>query len=273
MFMRSYKIALLSLLLGASACTLITDANERKVGGAEGDLRFVFKSMAVHESTPMDLAIINQDGLLQGRARMILPPRPASGDFPDVSLVMEKTLGGGQYELLFYIDDNNNNSVDRQPDGDGVLEHIWREPVPKSGQGTFTHNIRFVQFTEQDITDIGGDIVLQAPVIPPGAAEAIKQCFAQKFNSTVRKSLEIKVFLEEDQRQIAYFATFKGNPVPGSVRLVGIVDAPNMYRFDVFIDGAKKSSFNRESEVGKDLVVMASEWLPFTAAELALCLK
>ena len=272
--MCTHKTALLALLLGASACTFITDANERKVGsGAAGDLRITFKSMAVHQSLPMDIAIVNQDDILQGRARILLPPRPAVPGYPDVQLVMEKTLGSGSYRLLFYIDDNGNNLVDRNPKDNSVLEHVWIEPVPANKPGSFTHNIRFVPFSEQDYTNIGGDIVLAAPMVPAGASEAIKLCLTQKLNAVVRKNLEVKVLLAEDERQIGYFETFRGNPMPSDVRLVGIVDAPNSYRFDVFVDGEKKSSFNRESAVGAELVVPASEWFPITVAEIGSCLR
>ena len=268
-----YKTGLLALLLGTSACTLITDANERNVADAEGDLRFVFKNMTVHESVPMDVAIVNQDNVLQGRARIIMPPKPPVMEYPDVPLIMKSTLGGGTYRLFFYIDDDNDNLVDRNPMDDGVLEHIWQEAVPKNRPGTFTHNIRFMPFTEQDITSIGGDIVLEAPSIPENVSNVIKLCLAQKFNAVVRKNLEVKVFLVEDLRQIAYFETFRNNPTPSSVRLSGIVDAPNSYRFDVFVDGEQKSSFNRDSEVGKDLILAAVDWFPLSVADLGTCLR
>jgi hypothetical protein len=266
------RIVGLSALLGLAGCTLITNADDRKVveggEGAARDLRFAFKNMGVHERLALDVAVVNAEDLLQGRARIILPPSDGGARYPDVLLAMQRALVPGAYRLLFHVDGNDNNLVDSTPNN--IEEHIWIEDVPPSGSGSFSHSLNFRFFTEQDYSNVGRNIVLE---MPGGAVpgEQARLCLRELLDENVQRILEVKFFID-DGRQVAYFATFPGNPLPESITLTGIVDAPNKYTIDVFVDGRRTKSFNRDVQATQGLTIPAAEWFPVPAAGLLTCL-
>src|SRR5262245_51256021 len=86
-FLRACAILALHAL---AACTLITDADDRKVVAGPTDLEFTFKEMGVHASLPLDVAVVSEDDILQGRARVFLPPK--KDPYPDVTVTLERAL-------------------------------------------------------------------------------------------------------------------------------------------------------------------------------------
>jgi hypothetical protein len=259
--MRMFKFASAALSSAALVgCTLITDATDRKIVDGPRDLNFSFEDLNVHRGLPLDVAVVNEDDVLQARARVILPPEQNAAKYPIVPINLHRALPPGKNRLLFYIDNNNDNLINKQPNGD-ALEHVWIRDVPSSGSGSFAHTFDFNPFTEDDYTALNGDLIIGMPNAADAGA-AVRLCLMKLFKDTVKDSVVIHVFSSEDDREVAYFKTFPGNPTGTPEVFKGVIDAPNMYRIDVLVDGKLKNSINRSSEVGKALVVPAGSWFP-----------
>jgi hypothetical protein len=255
-----------SLALALPACTLITDAHEREVIDGPTDLEFSFSEMGVHASLPLDVAIVSEDDVLQGRARVLLPP--AQDAYPEVSVSLEKALPPGNNRLFFFVDNNENNRVDSAERA--IVEHIWIEDVPASGKGSFKHGINFRVFTEDDYQALNKDIVFELPALP--AALRARECLAKLVDAAIEESLALHVFLGEEQREVAYFKTFKGNPLPREIRLTGVIDAPNEYRIDVILDGERRNSINLSAPLGDEpFSIPANRWFPGSAVQINAC--
>jgi hypothetical protein len=254
-------------LASLSACTLITDANDRKIIDGPTDLDFTFTEMGVHDSLPLDVAIVSEDDILQGRARVLLPPEATP--YPEVNVKLKNALPPGQSRLFFFIDNNQNNKVDSA--ASRIDEHIWIEDVPTSGNGSFKHGINFRVFTEDDYQSLNTDVVFELPMVPASALR-IRACLAKLLDDRIEESFELHVTLATEQREVAYFKTFKGNPLPEEVRLKGVIDVPNEYRIDVIVDGEQKNSINLESSIDEtEFVVPFNRWFPASVTDIANC--
>jgi hypothetical protein len=254
-------------LASLSACTLITDANDRKVIDGPTDLEFTFTEMGVHDSLPLDVAIVSEDDILQGRARVLLPP--AATPYPEVTVRLQKALAPGKNRLFFFIDSNQNNKVDGAENR--IDEHLWIEDVPASGKGSFKHSINFNPFTEDDYQSLNTDVVFELPMVPANAPR-LRACLAKVLDDRIQESFELHVTLAADQREVAYFKTFKGNPLPEEIRLTGVIDVPNEYRIDVIVDGEQRNSVNLEAPLeAAEFVVPANRWFLGNAADIANC--
>jgi hypothetical protein len=268
--MRTWKALALAASLGVApfaGCTLITDANDRKVVTGLTDLDFTFTEMGVHASLPLDVAIISEDDVLQGRARVLLPP--AATPYPDVNVKLSKALVPGKNRLFFFIDNNQNNKVDSAPNK--IDEHVWIEDVPTSGKGSFKHAINFTVFSESDYQSLNTDVVFELPNVPANAPR-IRACLAKLLDDRMKESLELHVTLTADQHEVGYFKTFKGNPLPNEIRLAGVVDAPNEYRIDVVVDGEQRNSINLSSETGEtEFVIPTNRWFLGNNADVTNC--
>jgi hypothetical protein len=252
--------------LALFACTLLTDANDRKVVAGPTDLDYTFIGMGVHASLPLDVAIVSEDDVLQGRARVLLPP--AADPYPDVKVTLQKALPPGKNRLFFFIDNNDNNLVDSAPRS--IVEHIWIEDVPTSGKGSFKHGINFQVFKESDYQSLNTDIVFELPALP--AALRARECLARLVDDAIKESFELHVFLTADQHEVGYFKTFKGNPLPREIRLMGIIDAPNEYRIDVIIDDTQKNSINLSAPMGEtEFSIPAARWFPGNNTQITAC--
>ena len=250
-----------------SACTLITDADDRKVVAGLTDLDFTFAEMGVHKSLPLDVAIVNEDDVLQGRARVLLPAE--ASPYPEVNVKLENALPPGKHRLFFFIDNNQNNKVDGAPNR--IDEHIWIEDVPASGKGSFKHSINFNPFTEADYQSLNTDVVFELPMLPANAPR-LRACLAKLVDDRIEDSLALHVTLTSEQREVAYFKTFKGNPLPEEIRLSGVIDVPNEYRIDVVIDGEQKNSINlTASEDDQEFVIPTNRWFPGNASDITAC--
>jgi hypothetical protein len=254
------------VLLSLSACTLVTNANDRKISDKPIDLDFTFSEMGVHASLPLDVAIVSEDDVLQGRARILLPP--TANRYPDVNVKLQKALPPGKNRLFFFIDNNQNNLVDSAERA--IVEHIWIEDVPASGKGSFKHGINFRVFTEDDYQSLNKDVVFELPALP--AAVRIRACLAKLIDERVKESFELHVLLSADQREVAYFKSFKGNPLPNEIRLTGVIDAPNEYRIDVVVDDDTKNSIILSSSVDEDeFVIPSNRWFLGSNADVTGC--
>jgi hypothetical protein len=252
--------------LALSGCTLITNANDRKVVDKPIDLDFTFSEMGVHASLPLDVAIVSEDDVLSGRARILLPP--AATPYPDVNVKLQKALAPGKNRLFFFIDNNQNNLVDSAERS--IVEHIWIEDVPTSGKGSFKHGINFRVFTEDDYQSLNKDIVFELPALP--AAQRIRACLAKLIDEKIKESFELHVLLSADQREVAYFKSFKGNPLPSEIRLTGVIDAPNEYRIDVVVDDEPNKSILLNSSVDDEaFVIPSSRWFLGNNADVTAC--
>lgn len=268
--MRVWKTLALAASLGSASltgCTLITDANDRKVVSGPTDLDFTFTEMGVHASLPLDVAIVSEDDVLQGRARVLLPP--AATPYPEVNVKLGKALAPGKNRLFFFIDNNQNNMIDSTPNK--IDEHIWIEDVPTSGKGSFKHGINFRVFSQDDYQSLNADVVFELPNIPSNAPR-IRACLAKLLDDRMKESFELHVTLTSGQREVAYFKTFKGNPLPNEIRLAGVIDAPNEYRVDVIVDGEQKNSINLSSELGEpEFVIPTNRWFLGNNADVTGC--
>jgi hypothetical protein len=229
--------------------------------------------MSAHADTPLDVAVVDADQVLQARARIIMPLAPQGGDFPTETLVMEKALTAGEQKLYFYVDTNDDNRI--QGTKDAIVEHIWIKTLDPDGSGSFVHSTMFQFFTEQDFTKLNGDVVLELPM-PLGAdlSNAAKRCFSDALAKEFTDALEVKIYLESEDRQVGYFKMHKGNtpPLGGEWRLRGIVDAGNQYRFEVLLDGEVETTLMRMAPTMGDpieLVVQTKDWFPVTVDLLA----
>lgn len=250
-------IFLAALGVCASACTLASGILGYEVDPSieTRDLSFRFVGMKPHQTTPLDVAVVDQDQVMQARARIFLPPAP-SGDYPDEVLRMEQALTPGAHKLFFYADSNGDYVID-----DG--EHIWIEEVPPSGAGEFTHSTTFQFFTEEDFATQNGDMVFAYPRLSGVEDDASAQCGAQHIAAF--DTFELRVFLVSEDRQVGLIKSYRGTLLSADLRLNGILDAGSAYRLDVLVDGEVEASSEHTAPVEagqRELVIEPEAWFP-----------
>ena len=264
--------------LSLAACTAVTHAGDYTVGEDDEsvrDLSYTFEKMSVHERETMDVAVVDENDVVQARAVMILPPVSRADDepYPDIDLFMKSALTPGDQRLFFYIDANNDHEIGDTAEG----EHIWQEPLDPDGVGSFEHNTGFKHFSEDELTFVGGDVVLELPELASGGGDA-RLCLRDRLGDRISEQLEVKVTLVDKNRQVGLFSMGPEGLSPRDGRdpldeipLKGIVDAGSEYRFEVVVDGDPTKSFDRRDE-GGDIVVRFEDWFPLRLADLAGCL-
>jgi hypothetical protein len=275
------KRALLAAGLLGSGCTMVTGAGDYEVDpdreqeiidtmllSMTRDLDYSFAAMDAHANSPLDVAIVNANNVMQARARIIMP-RSVEGEYPTERLVMQKALTPGQQQLFFYADSDSNNLVNSQEDDPEEFpgfEHIWIEPVPPSGQGLFTHSTNFIFFTEDAFTT-NQDLILEPPMLDLGnlTPQQLAECVQKKFDALFDETFEVKVFLTDEERQVGYFKMYEGGAPPKDfrVRLPGIIDNGTEYSFKVLLDGELEEGreFTIRAPASGPLSVPASKWL------------
>ncbi len=257
-----------------ASCTLVTEVNDYEVDpSAEQlmetrDLEFTFIGFWPHPGQPLDVAIVSDDSVLQGRARIVLPLLEGSNEeYPEVELPMKNALPPGGHRLLVYADTDGDGLVDFTEDEEGnrgFKEHIWQIPLDPDGVGEFVHEFTFMLFTEADYLSVEESVVMELPMLG-GAPPAIIQCL----DDAIDGDLDIKIFLAAEERQVGLFRRSPGTPFPANgIKLPGIVDAGSAYRIEVFVDGEQRKVLDRTAPTQGDLVVPASDWVPFSVAEL-----
>jgi hypothetical protein len=270
----STLLALLAFGAGLSACTLITSANDYEVdpaleGGQEPDasktrdLQFEFIGMYPHAEMPLDVAVVNENQVLQARARMVLPPITADvSKYPTIELDLHNGLPPGAHSLYFYADSDGDGMVDLKDNGPGkapgIIEHIWIVDLDPDGIGEFTHVVDFQPFTEDDYSSLNGDLVMQLPMLQSASVD-VRECIEDKIGGDV----EIKLTLKSVDRQVGLFRRSADTPLPeDGIRLRGILDGGSIYRIDVVVDGATKKTFEKTAPPTGNLEVPPGEWLP-----------
>lgn len=255
--------ALVALTLGG--CMLVTDAGERKIDPTSSSrLDFTFADMHPHPQDPLDVALVSKSETalqappsLIARARIVLPPRVDGAVYPAQRLTMRGVLREGTHELLFYVDSNDDNEIEPDPQGGG--EHIWIRKVPEVGE--FLHEFKFEPFTEDDYASSQGDLVLD--IDPARVVPWVESCLPE-----AEQTLEVEVIFApnaERPSQRGYYKNHGANPLPTkAIRLEGIVDANSEYTVQVLVNGTVvRGLTTRAPEVG-DFVVPFADWYPLT---------
>jgi hypothetical protein len=268
----------LALTLALTGCTAVTGAGDFKVDDTAfpRDLDYTFEAMQPHAAVPMEVAVVDELGFAQARARIYLPPRPARCDYPDVRLTMERALWKGDYDLYFFIDGNPENYLLDTDDAARTKvkdnEHPWIERVPASGVGSFSHSTNFRIFDTAELNTLGKSVVLQLPGLD-SSSSAIRECLLGLISSSITKErIEVRVFLDEGdgtRRQMGTLIAYKGVPLPNEVRLEGIVDVGSNYTVEID-RGDETQSITFES-VEDDIQISSQEWLGISLAAAAKC--
>jgi len=256
-------------LLLTAGCTAISGASDYEVDPSTvvRDLDYSFAGMVPHANVTLDVAVVDENKLLQARARIILPP-PVT-DYPTEELVLRNGLTPGEQTLYFFADNDGDGLVGGSKDK--IVEHIWVEKVDPNGIGEFTHNTNFIYFNEKSYTPLNGALVLELPELakseePTPAERAFLTCLDRKLG----KQLEVTLTLVEQDREVGLFRRYAGTPYPESVRLNGVLDGGSLYKIEVRVDGIVKKAFERAAPAEDDLVIRTAEWFPVTVTE---CMK
>jgi hypothetical protein len=264
----------LVVLVASAGCTLVTGAGDYEVDAeleqrmedelamsVTRDLDFSFSAMDAHADTPLDVAVVNERNFLQARARIVMP-RPVEGSYPTERLVMKRALTPGAQRLFFYADTNGDNDI--QGSMQRIQEHIWVEPVPPAGVGTFMHSLDFIFFSEDDFGQ-NQDLVLERPMPSVGELplEQVLACFRDKFEGEFDETFEVKVFFAAEDRQVGYFKLYAGGTPPQSfeISLPGIIDIGSDYHFEVLTDGMVKHEFTETAPDVETWRIPATRWL------------
>lgn len=264
--------------LALAGCTAVTSAGDFKVDDTAftRDLNYTFLDMQPHAGVPMEVAVVDESGFAQARARIYLPPRPSSGAYPVVNLTMERALWKGAYDLYFFIDGNPSNylldTVDEARTQVKDDEHPWIEPVPADGVGSFAHSTNFRIFEPSDLKTLGKSVVLELPDLetPTGAArECLLALIADSIDS---ERLEVRVYLNEGdgmRRQMGALIAYRGVPLPKEVRIAGIVDVGSPYTVE--IDRGDETQSLEFETAEDDLVISSQDWLGISLSAVARC--
>jgi hypothetical protein len=278
------RITLGLALAPLMACTLVTGANDYKVDAAREqeekdreaeskvrDLDYEMSMMSeFHAGTPLDVAVVDQDDVMQARARIMLAP---VGQEEVEHIHLDKALTPGPQRLFFYVDSNQNYKIDGTMNQ--IIEHIWVKPVNPDGTGMFVHSTMFQFFTEQDFAILNGNVLLKFPTGPAATLnDAQRRCLQKQIEQAFDDTFEVKIYLASEDRQVGLFKTYKNGALPSDdqIKLVGILDAGNTYHIQTVFDGNVKKELDRTAPQSGDIVVEAKDWLPLTLDVLA-CLK
>lgn len=256
---RPLALAYLGLLGG---CTVISGVNDYEVVDPLSDTRdldYSFVGMVAHAAVALDVAVVDENNLLQARARIILPP--AVADYPSERLVLRNGLTAGEQTLYFFADNNGNGLVDGSKDR--IVEHIWIEEVNPDGVGEFVHNTNFIYFNEKSYTPLNGALVLQMPDLPSGEElDPVQRAFLACVERKLGDRVDVALTLVEQDRQVGLLRRHKGTPYPEEFKLSGVLDGGSKYKIEVLVDDVVKKGFERTAPVEGDLVVPTGDWFP-----------
>jgi hypothetical protein len=275
----------LLLLLGLSSCTLVTGAGEYEVDPVREqqeidedlmsrvrDLDYtLFKMSDNHPGLPLDVAVVDQDHVMQARARIMLAPQPAGADSVAEVLHLDQALVVGPQELYFYVDGAQNYKVDGSMSQ--IVDHIWIKPVNPDGTGEFTHSTVFQFFNEEAFSTIGGDVILKFPEPSAGAmlSEVQRRCLSKQVDELFDETSEVKIYLADEERQVGLFKTYEGGTLPSDnqIKLVGLLDSGSDYLIQVVLDGNVARDVSATAPEGGNVMLAPMDWLPVTFDLLA----
>jgi hypothetical protein len=226
--------------------------------------------MYPHAGRALDIAVINENSVLQARARIVLPPLPANvALYPPVSVDMKKALTPGPQSLYFFADEDGDGLVDFKDNGEGnkpgFIEHVWIREVPANGSGAFLHILDFNLFDENDYSSLNGDLIMNLPSLNNMPDVDLRKCFEEK----VDQDIEIVLTLKAAKRQVGLFRRYGNTPIPeDGVRLKGLLDGGSIYQIDVSVDGAVKKTFDKTAPANGNLEVLPADWFPLKLADI-----
>ena len=287
-----FRVLSRALVLSAPylvSCTMVTGAGDYEVDPVREqqeidkiamskvrDLDYTMLKMSdFHAGSPLDVAVVDEDNVMQARARIMLAPQPA-GETVVETVHLDQALTPGKQQLFFYVDSQQNYKVDGS--AAQIIDHIWIKPVNADGTGEFTHSTMFQFFTEEAFTILNGDVILKFPGM--NLSEVQRRCLEGQVDASFNDTFEVKIYLASEDRQVGLFKTYKGGTLPSDnqIKLVGILDARNSYHIQTVVDGNVKRELDvvapdpqKESDP-KDIVVEARDWLP-VSFDVLRCLK
>jgi hypothetical protein len=272
------------------SCTLVTGAGDYEVDPVREqqeidkvamskvrDLDYtMFKMSDFHAGLPLDVAVVDQDNVMQARARIMLAPQPVGENVVE-TVHLDNALIAGPQQLFFYVDSQQNYEVDGT--AAQIIDHIWIKPVNADGSGEFTHSTMFQFFTEEAFRRLNGSLILKFPG-QAALTEVQRRCLEMEIKDSFSSTFEVKIYLAQEDRQVGLFKTYKGGTLPSDnqIELVGILDAGNMYLIQTVLDGTIRREVKADAPQPQNdadpgnLVIEPKDWLP-GSFDLVRCLK